>query len=128
MKSLYSSIKKIAKSAEDANVLDDCIRKAVNIKYDITEKEENNLDKLAIISLKTKAANVNKVSKKDIKQWIKKHDCHQTSLAVKMKNLFIMSLEKGLNISFEDEDVIDVKNIHDISELVYAQLKGKKND
>lgn len=109
-----------------------CLRECIEIKYQIHEKEETNFYKLAVISLKTQEAAAAGLSEAEAKRMIKQYDCHQVSLAARMKILFLMFVEKELGLSFDDQELTDAETLEEFAELVRRQLEevdyGSVND
>ncbi|MGI5173962.1 hypothetical protein H0R92_10250 [Treponema sp. OMZ 840] len=87
--------------------------------------EEENIYNLAVMSIKANLSDKSAESLANADLRIDKYDCHHTNSAVRKKVLFIMNLEKKLNIHLPDDAAVEINNIEDLALLLYPKYMQK---
>lgn len=104
-----------------------CLQKALCIRYSIQEIDIIDFYTLGVISVKKKAHVLTDKNSQELESKIKRYDCHRTNLVIQMKNLFIMFVERELEICLNDDDVICLKDLHQMAQLVSDTLKNRRS-
>ncbi len=80
---------------------------------------ENNLYRLAILSIKQ---NIHPKDAGDYSaaiERVEKYDCHETNSALDKKVLFIMNVERQLNVMLDDDKAAEIVTIEDLVDQLY---------
>ena len=82
------------------------------------------LDDLAELSV----AKAIKLSKEQAIAYDNKASCDGATSAMNKKVLLLMAIQKGLNIKFPLDEVVQIKDTKKLTSVVYRQLNGKMAD
>lgn len=133
-RAILHDLKDQKKTDLDQSQILERLGRCVCLKFGMEDIPDTDLKNLAIYSVKLKMAEAGKITNTELQSQIRSHDCHQTSLVVQMKNLFIMFVENELGIRLEDAQAVKISTLEQLADAVmkkmseesYAEAAGGK--
>lgn len=102
------------------------LRACINLRFGTPGETETDFRKLAVISIKRRDLGDQNLPAAVLEKRIHQYDCHQTSLVAQMKVLFVMYVERELEIRLEDEAVTAAEDLGMFAHLVFLALAEKE--